>query len=414
MRILFILILLSSKLAATELVVWHAFEGFIADQFQEIVDGFNGATVSLQNKGNYRETYESGLKAWDQGSPPHLLLVYEVASHDILKRPEVFVPVDTLLPMVLTDDFLEVIRGFYSRKDGRLCSLPFNCSTGVLYYNKTAFQNAGLEDIAPATWPEMEAVGRKLHEAGYYGFTTCWPVAYHLEHLCGWHSLPFATHGNGLRGDNAKLCFNNADQVRHLAHLVSWKREGVFTYSGRFLDGEKRFLAGECAMLMQGANRYTLLQKQANFEIGVGAVPYWPDIPGAPFNLSIGGASLFAMSGFESETYAEITRFLAYLSSPEVQAKWHERTGYLPVTKKALKIAQDHGFHDRHPAAKIAVWEVMRGIPTDYTLGIRLPNYPKVRDRINDFLEAAFDEKILPEKALDLAETKGNQILEQS
>ena len=45
--------------------------------------------------------------------------------------------------------YLSTITGYYTSSDGKLLSMPFNSSTPVLYYNKEAFEKAGLDPNAP-------------------------------------------------------------------------------------------------------------------------------------------------------------------------------------------------------------------------------------------------------------------------
>ena len=59
--------------------------------------------------------------------------------------------------------------GFYpaflvnSRADGKLWSVPFQRSTAVMYYNKAAFQDAGLNpDAFPKTWAELSQAAERL------------------------------------------------------------------------------------------------------------------------------------------------------------------------------------------------------------------------------------------------------------
>jgi sn-glycerol 3-phosphate transport system substrate-binding protein len=46
----------------------------------------------------------------------------------------------------------------------------------------------------------------------------------------------------------------------------------------------------------------------------------------------IGGASLWVMAGKKPAEYKGVAAFFNYLSNAEVQAKSHQRTGYLPIT----------------------------------------------------------------------------------
>lgn len=415
------LYLFSWYLHSAEIVVVHAFDGFLNDQFTEIVETFNRKSssthVTLKQVVNYKVAYEEGIKSHEQGKGPHILQVYEVATLSMMLDEGRFVPVGDLLKEHQTDFdpgiYIDVVRKFYSAPSGKMLSLPWNASTGILFYNKTAFKNAGLDpEKPPRTWPELERMGRKLKNAGYVGYTTAWPAAYHLEHFSCWHDVPLATHENGFKGTVARLECNHPQQKFHLGKVAEWAREGIFLYSGRNSEEpEKRFAQGECAILMQGANRLPLLSRKCDFEIGVGFMPYWPHLTDGPHTLNIGGSSFWALSGFSAEEYHSIAEFFAYLSSLEPQKKWHQATGYLPITYAAYAETKKEGFYATHPAAEIAVVEVMGNHPTDHSWGIRLPNYVEVRDIIIDYLEKAFSGEMTADKALDEAVIQGNKKL---
>lgn len=411
----------TSLFAKTEIVFWHAFEGFLYDQFAEIVEDFNHQSnayeIKLVYKGNYTETFNRGIEAFEQGNPPHILQVYEVATQTMMLKPEVFRPVDELMRHYFkkfdSDIYIDSVRDFYSTDDNKMYSLPWNASTGILFYNKEAFENAGLDPLKPpATWEELETSSIKLVNAGYKGFVTAWPAAYHLEHLCSWHNLPFATESNGFGGLKARLNFNGPYQKRHISKLAEWQQKGIFSYQGRFTtEPEQFFTEGKAAILMQGSNRYPMLKKASAAPIGVGFMPYWSDIPGSPYRLNIGGASFWAIAGLEENVYRGIAQLFSYLSLAEVQAHWHQKTGYLPITEAAYYLSKKKGFYATNPAAEIAVLEVMNQKNTPYTKGIRLGNYPIVREKILDYLEKAFSGEMTPKEALDKAVERGNEIL---
>jgi len=260
----------------------------------------------------------------------------------------------------------------------------------------------------------MERMGMKLVNAGYKGFTTAWPAAYHLEHICSWHNLPFASEENGFLGLSSRLSFNGPYLIRHLEKLTEWQKKGIFSYQGRFTnEPEKFFTDGRSAILLQGANRYPMLKKALAQPLGVGFLPYWQDIPGAPYRLNIGGSSFWVLNGFDEDVYRGIAQFFSYLSLTEVQAYWHQQTGYLPITEAAYYLSKKKGFYQQNPAAEIAVLEVMNQKISPYTRGIRLGNYTLVRDRIIDYLEKAFFGELPPKEALDQAVQDGNALLDE-
>lgn len=421
LRVLF-LALFSLKLFGMEIVMVHAFDGFLEEKFSEIVEEFNQKPdhlkIKLKQVKNYKVAYEEGLIAHKKGEGPHILQVYEVATLSMMLEEENYVPIGDLLSKYQShfnpDLYIDVVRKFYSAPNGNMLSLPWNASTGVLFYNKTAFEKAGLDpEKPPATWPELEKMGERLHQVGYYGYTTAWPAAYHLEHVSCWHDIPFATHHNGFDGIGARLqCFQSGQKF-HVGKVAEWSQKGIFSYSGRYTEEpERRFAAGECAILLQGANRLPLLQRRCDFEIGVGFIPYWPHLTEKPHTLNIGGSSFWVLKGFSDEEYKTIADFLIYLSSVEVQKKWHQATGYLPITNEAYFETKKEGFYQNHKAAEIAILEVLGNPPTEYSWGVRLGNYVKVRDILIDHLEKAFTGEMSAEEALDQGVIEGNKLLE--
>ncbi|MCH9613749.1 MAG: sn-glycerol-3-phosphate-binding periplasmic protein UgpB [Chlamydiia bacterium] len=373
--------------------IWHGLEGFLEEKFNDVIDDFNKSqtehVVQVQKIGNYQEVVEEGMKT---DSPPNLLQVYEVATLDMMERPDLYTPVYQIIPHE-TDSYVPIVRGFYSKND-EMFSLPWNASTGIMYYNKTLFDEKGLEP--PKTWADMRDVLAKLDRP----FTTAWPAAYHLEHLSGLHNIPFATNGNGMDG-SGELVFNSTFHVDHLENIVQMQKEGLFTYTGRFADGERAFGSGEVAILLQGANRLGLIKRLADFEIGVAPLPYYDSVVETPYNVSIGGASFWVTKNEDG-----VAELLTYLGSSEVQAKWHQVTGYLPISSAAAKSATTK-------AGKVAVEQVLHRPSSTFTRGIRLPNYMQIRENIMHHLEMIFSYKETPQEGLDLAVCEGNKLLDR-
>ena len=154
-----------------------------------------------------------------------------------------------------------------------------------------------------------------------------------------WHNQDFATRDNGLAGLDAKLIFNTHLMVRHVSMLSSWARAGYFTYSGRRIEGERRFERGECAMITAASASYAAAAQRGEIRFRRRAA--------AVLRRHQGRAAPFAdqrrrrCGRWPARTHAEyrgMARFLAWLARPEVQAEWHQRTGYVPVTRAAYEL----------------------------------------------------------------------------
>lgn len=383
--------------AASEIIFQHAFKpgDFLEKKLQGIIDSYNNRPQSkgkivLQYGGDYTESFKNLLSK--TALPPHIAMVSEYNTVTMSEQLDFYIPIADLIN-IQEFSFFPVIREFYTFQ-GKMLSYPFNCSVPALYYNKAAFREAGLSDKAPTTWKEIENCSLSLQEKGLGGFTFAWPAAYALEHFATIHNIPFASNHNGFKAPNtAILLLNTSPFIGQLQLLQDLIRQKLFIYAGdRSEDAEKLFLEGKVNILLQGASRYSLIKsKNPNLEIGVGPYPYKRSLLKEPYALNIGGTSLWVIKGHTKEDYGVVADFLSYLSSPEVQAKWHQETGYLPLTQEAYELTLKSGFYTKNPAAYIAVEQIIR-FPQNLPNGIRLSHYDIIRQEITDMLRRIFSD----------------------
>ncbi|HEY9537560.1 MAG TPA: sn-glycerol-3-phosphate ABC transporter substrate-binding protein UgpB [Kiloniellaceae bacterium] len=410
-----------SASAATEIQFWHAFTGPLGEILAEQVEGFNGSQADYQvvaaYKGNYSETLNAGIAAFRAGQQPHILQVFEVGTATMMAAKGAVNPVyevmetggETFDPSV----YLPTVTGYYTDPEGNMLSMPYNSSTPVLYYNKDAFEQAGLDPNAPPkTWGEFGEVLDALKASGSScPFTTAWQSWIHLETFSAWHNVPFATKENGFAGLDTELVFNGPPQVKHIQQLGDWAKEGKFVYAGRRNEGGARFRSGECAIFTESSAGYAGVKKEAAFEFGVSNLPYWDDVEGAPQNTIIGGASLWVLSGHADEEYQGVAQFFSYLSRPEVQAEWHQRTGYLPITLAAYELTKEQGFYEQNPGTETALIQMTAKAPTANSKGVRLGSFDQIRTIIDEELEAVWAGTKPAQEALDSAVERGNKLL---
>jgi sn-glycerol 3-phosphate transport system substrate-binding protein len=157
---------------------------------------------------------------------------------------------------------------------------------------------------------------------------------------------------------------------------------------------------------------YAGIKRNLKAEAGISTLPYYPDVPGAPQNTVIGGASLWTISGKKPEEYKGVALFFKYLSDPEVQAKSHQQTGYLPITTKAFEITEKSGFYKQNPGTDVSVTQMIRKT-TDKSRGIRLGNFVQIRTILDEELEQVWSGKKSARQALEDATKRGNAELEK-
>ena len=407
--------------APTDIIVWHSMDGTLGDELRALTDRFNASQrdwrVVPEFKGAYDQALDAGIAAQRAGRGPHVLQVVEVGTASVLAEPKLYKPVYQLLAetgeRLDTRGFYPAVSNFFSDNQGRLIAMPFNSSTAVLYINRDAFRKAGLNpEQPPKTWRDVQAAAIKLTDTDTTrcGYTTDWQSWVHLENLTAWHNEPFADKANGFGGLDSKLNFNTILMVRHIGLLSSWVKSGLFNYYGRKNEGEQKFAAGECGLLTSSSASNAELSKRAKFDLGVSPLPYYDEFPGAPFNTVIGGASLWTLSGKKPGEYKGVAKFFVWLSRPEVQAEWHQRTGYIPLTAAAYELSRKQGFYDRHPGALAAIRQMARRTEA-YSKGVRLGDFVHIRAVIDEELEAVWAQRKTPKEALDEAVDRGNALL---
>ena len=409
--------------AQTELQWWHAMAGELGQKIEKLATDFNNSQKDFKvvpvYKGTYPEVMTGAIAAFRAKQPPHIIQVFEVGTATMMAARGAVYPVYELMKDAGEPfdpkAYLPAVVGYYTDTQGNLLSFPFNSSTPVLYYNKDLFKKAGLDpNSPPKTWPEVGAAAAKLQAAGVpCGFTSEWPSWINIENLSAWHNVPIATQANGFGGFNTELKINGPVQVKHLAQLAEWQKTKLFDYGGRAASAEPKFNASECGMIFASSATRLNIITNLKAEVGIAMMPYWPDAKGAPQNSIIGGATLWVLKGQKAEDYKGVAKFFSYLSKPEVQAWWHQQTGYLPITQAAFELSRQQGFYDKNPGTDVSIKQMTLNPPTENSKGLRLGSFVQIRNIIEEEIESALQGKKTAQEALDSAVTRGNELLRQ-
>lgn len=406
--------------AQTEVQWWHSMTAVNGEWVNDLARDFNASQTQYKiiptYKGSYDESMTTAVAAFRSGNAPHILQVFEVGTATMMASSKAIIPVAQVMKdagqKFDPSTYISAVAGYYTAPNGQMLSFPFNSSTTVFYYNKDAFKAAGLDpEKAPSSWPEVALAAAKLKANGHKcPLTLAWQGWTQLESFSAWHNVEFASKSNGLGGMDARMKVNSPLHVRHIDNLSNMHKQGLFVYKGRANVSESSFVSGECAMITTSSGFYGNVKKNAKFAFGLAPLPYYPDVPGAPQNTVIGGASLWVMSGKKSEEYKGVAAFFNYLSGPEVQSASHKRTGYLPITMAAFALTEKSGFYKQNPGTDVAVNQMIRKT-TDKSRGIRLGNYVQIRAIEDEELEQVWGGKKSAEEALDSIVKRGDDLL---
>jgi sn-glycerol 3-phosphate transport system substrate-binding protein len=394
------------------------------DVVNKLADDFNKSQTEYKvvptYKGTYPDTMNAGIAAFRAGNAPHIMQVFEVGTATMMAARGAVKPVQELMKEAGEkfdrDAYLPAVAAYYSTAKGELLSFPFNSSSTVMWYNKDAFRKAGLNpDQPPKTWPEVFEAAKKLQASGHptCGFSSAWITWVNLEQFSVWHNVPLATKQNGIGGFDTELKINSPVHVKHLENLVELQKTKTFDYSGRASASEGRFTSGECPIFLTSSGFYGNVKANAKFEWANAFMPYYPDVPGAPQNSTLGGASLWVMGGKSANEYKGVAKFFAFLSDTDRQANLHTVSGYLPITKAAYEKVKASGFYKDNPYLETPILQLTNKPPTENSLGLRLGNLVQMRDIWAEEIESALTGNKSAKAALDAATERGNQVLRQ-
>lgn len=393
-----------------ELVFWHAMAGHLGDEVRGLARAFNRSqtqyVIKPVYKGDYVETLTSFSAAFRAHKPPAIVQIFEVGTALMMSPKGVIKPVDALmheqgmsLPSV---DFIQSVREFYS-KEGQLMAMPFNLSAPVLYYNKAVLAEVGYNSSQfPCTWAQMERLAKRIKKAGYKcTLTTAYPSWVLIESFLAIHGMPLT------QGTPVRAALATPQLIHHLQRLKRWQELHYFRYGGRADDATVLFTSGVCPVLSQSSGAYTSLSKLVSFPLGIAAMPLDTDISQQRHANVAGGAALWAVGGQTSEQYKGIAEFFAYLAKPQVQQRWHEHTGYLPLGLKGIyaTILQT----SQHPALELA--------RNDLEDNLHLQPFknegPKnqIRNINDEMLEALFAGLLTPQEAIEESVARTDHLL---
>lgn len=412
--------------AKTRVVFWHGLPGVLGEETNRLCANFNASQSAVEIvptfKGTYPEVLTAAIAAWRAGQAPHLVQMFEVGTGSMLAAgPAVKQTWQVIQDSGVAVDpnaYIGAVKGYYTLADGRLASMPFNSSTSVMWVNRDALEKTGLDPAKPpATWAEVIEATRAIKAKGAAGTpsTTSWFSWIQLEQYAAMHDLPFATKSNGFEGLDTELRVNAAPFVKHLTRLVDMGKEGLFKYTGRDNTPDPLFASGEVAIGFMSSGTRSAVVRDAKFKWAAAPLPYDPDVKAEPINSVIGGASLWTMTapGRTDAEYKAVAQFFAYIAQPAVDAEWHQRTGYVPVTLAGFEESKRQGFYEKNPGADVPIQQLARGTVTANSRGFRLGRMPEIRNIIYEEVERAFQGQQAPQAALDNVVSRGNRVLRE-
>ncbi|WP_429967976.1 ABC transporter substrate-binding protein [Enterococcus sp. AZ046] len=296
---------------------------------EEIIDDFNASQDKIEVKYSYQpwgDIWTKSLSSITAGNPPDVI-VQDINSVAQRAEAQQATNLSEYIEEGFSDEFYPQLWDTVEY-EGDAYAVPFNTDTQVIFYNKTLFKEAGIsEEQLPQTWEELETVARKLDvkngdDFERIGFYPLWNLGADVWALNADDGVSWFD-----KDENVKIDTDN--KVEALEWILDWQeyygQDTINRLEAEFGSGvADPFISGLVAMRAQNINYYSSLAENASddFEFGVIQIPEKESGSG---HWSWGGGFVLEVPYGAKDPEASY-EFIKYLSTPEVQEKFGEKS----------------------------------------------------------------------------------------
>lgn len=292
----------------------------------KIVADFNASQDEIEVKHTYSpwgDIWTKELAAIAAGNPPDVV-INDINATAIRGKENQAMNLSEFMDDSFSEKFYPELWNA-TLYEGDSYGIPFNTDTRVLFYNKDAFEEAGLDpEDPPSTWAELEEYAAKLDvkngdDYDRLGFYPLWGVGYDVWLLNANGENYFGEDNNV---DNVNI--NTETNAEVLNWLKSWRdrigEDVVNSYQAQ-IDSQQGnpFFSGDLAMLVQQPTFYTQISEYAE-DLNFGVAPL-PEYEPGNGHTSWGGGFVAEIPEGSSDPEAAWA-FIEYLTGAEAQEYW--------------------------------------------------------------------------------------------
>lgn len=385
---------------------WHCFGGTIGEAFQATVDSFNAThddvQVEASFQGYYDETFAKVKAAIPAGTGPDVFQMFELGT-TYLSGTDFVIPFSDMLekdPYMELDAVEGVLRNYYTI-NGKMQCIPVNPSSPVMYYNKTAFDKAGITEI-PTTFAQIEAIAEKLTAVeGNPKYAMGLSVyGWFFESLLAGTNSFYVNNENGRSGLATAIEYDTNGGGQKV--LEAWKRvvdSGVCYNFGADNEAAKAgFIAGDVAITFESTAQLASITNSVDFELGCAYLPSVLDE--ALGGVLIGGANLWLVNQEDEQRVADAWEFIKYATSEEPAAKFSIATGYFAANTNAYKVPSYLEFLKKNPNASVALNQLKDSPINNVTAGANVGVMAELRQIWQEVMELYLQDAYSVEDAL--------------
>lgn len=352
----------------TPILFWSPFTGVNFTALQEIFTAFNESQQDIvaiaESQGGYADLNTKFTAALQARSVPDLVCFPErqwlqFFFSDALAPLDPYFDEDWNLDVYL-DNYVDE-----GKASGKTYVVPFARSTPLFYFNRTRYTELGLPPEGPKTWDELASFAPELQKVEVSGKKLA-ALAFGADDA--WFGQAQIWAWGGSNSQDFDVTIGEQPGIDWL----SWQRDFIHTKHFGYMakDAGTDFTTGLTAGMQGSTASLRGLTEEATFDIGTAFMLGKQEEHTA---CPTGGSGLSIVKAESKERQDACAELLRYLADPEVSARWHQGTGYVPIVKKARDTATVRDLVAQNP---------------NYGVALAQLEYARSADRINWFQAA--------------------------
>ncbi len=404
--------MLASPAAAKDVELTMYYPISVGGPLTQVIDAMVGdfqkehpaVKVNAIYAGNYDDTRVKALAAMNAGQPAQLSVMFSIDAYELMEQNAI----------VAFDDIAETaedkawLTSFYPGLmengviDGKTWGIPFQRSTIVMYYNKDAFREAGLNpEQPPRTWDEMVAAGKALTKADGSRYGLMIPSTGYPYWMFG--ALAKQNGEVLMSRDGTETYFNKPAVVDALQFWRDLGAKHKIMPEGTIEWGTLRqnFLECRTAMMWHSTGNLTAVKDAATFDFGVAMLPGNTQA-GSP----TGGGNFYIFKKTSPEERQAALQFIKFMTAPERAAQWSIATGYMGVSPTSYATPALSAYVKEFPPAAVARDQLEHA-----TAELSTYETGRVRKLLDDAIQSVLTGAAEPKAALDAAQAQADRLL---
>lgn len=416
---------LDSATSPVSVTFWHAMTAANEETLTELVDDYNASQDRVEVdpvfSGNYDDTRDKYVTALRGGDLPDLVQLEET-SMQLMIDSESVVPAQACVDADDYDmsDFVPRVLSEF-QVEGVLWPMPFNVSNPVLFYNRKAFEAAGLDpDDPPTDLDGIREASQTIVDAGGANHGMAIELsAWYLEQWLSMSGQTVVDNDNGRSGRAGAATLDNEATLEVLTWVRDMVDSGLAVSVGRNPSGADHLLAvgtGDAAMTIGTSaalgSVYDVLAGGDFPNVEPGVAPFPGLSAEGTGGVAAGGAALWIVNRSPEEEQAAAWDFVKWLDEPEQQARWHVGTGYIPIRQSAAERPEVTDLWQERPGFRVAFEQLTSGGEPPGGAGPVIGAYDDVREAVQSGMERLVAGTGEPQAVLDQIQSEADAAIE--